>query len=595
MRLSLLTTLVLLPLLALLATPAAAQNAYTVLIGWQTLIDAHGPAWYSLFFYPDNLTIAYGDSVTWVWNSGEVHNVVFTGHLHLSEANPDGSLNPIAGELGNQTHFVDPTANYSSGIRNNYVAPTTLTFIPNTGSGSFAYYCSIHSSMLATINVLPAGQVAPLTPEQVNASTQALVQQLEAFADQEIASMKAKAPATGAQVTHTQLPDGTNEWTVIGGAMWMNGNVSMYARFMPSYIEINVNDTITWITEGEDPHYVYFDLNNDWPLIYTNWSHNQSTPVCSTCSRESPAYNLNPTFGPTGPITVFPTVDYPDVGIVNSGLIFDKMFDLPFPSSYSVRFTQVGSWPYQCPIHLDIGMIAEVVVKPAGAALCTDPSDSSTCAAVVSQPVSVLGDPQFVGLRGQSYQVHGIDGAVYALISEQHAQVNARFAFLTGPRACPSGVQQQAWSESEPATAIACWSHDGSYLSELGLFTPSARLFVQAGPAATGFATVDFNATRDSDELSYQRLSSHQLSVTLGSFTLYVDNIDGFVNLASVKPLKPIGQLSSHGLLGQTHQRSAAKHSGLSGVIEGEVDDYVVEGGLFAHDAMYDRYTVTSQ
>ena len=46
---------------------------------------------------------------------------------------------------------------------------------------------------------------------------------------------------------------------------------------------------------------------------------------------------------------------------------------------------------------------------------------------------SARGDPQFVGLRGQSFQVHGIDGAVYALISEEHTAVNARFVFLRAP------------------------------------------------------------------------------------------------------------------------------------------------------------------
>ena len=102
---------------------------------------------------------------------------------------------------------------------------------------------------------------------------------------------------------------------------------------------------------------------------------------------------------------------------------------LPFPNTYSVKFTEVGSWPYECGIHLDVGMIAEVVVKPAGAALCTNASDATTCAAVITTPVSVLGDPQFVGLLGQSYQVHGIHGAVYSLISESSAQVNAPLLF----------------------------------------------------------------------------------------------------------------------------------------------------------------------
>ena len=209
MRVTLLAVIVLLPLLAFLPSPTAAAN-YDVLIGWETLVDEHGPSWYSLFFYPQDLTIVYGDSVTWTWASGEVHDVVFSGNLVLSESNPDGTLNELASPLGNQTHFVDPTANYSSGIRNNNVAPVTLTFIPNTGSGTFPYYCSIHAStgMVGSITVLPAGQVAPLTPEQINSTVDGVIAGLEAFANQEIAAIQAAAPPTGAGVTHKQLPDG---------------------------------------------------------------------------------------------------------------------------------------------------------------------------------------------------------------------------------------------------------------------------------------------------------------------------------------------------------------------------------------------------
>ena len=513
------------------------------------------------------------------------------------ESNADGSFTAIAGLAGNQTHFTDYGATYSSGIRNAYVTtdPAKLIFIPNAGSGSFQYYCSIHGGMVAYINVLPVGRTAPLTPAQVNATNAVLVAQLEAFAVQEIAAMAATAPKTGAGVSHTRLADGTNQWTVVGGAMWMNGNVSMFARFLPSYLEVNVNDTVTFVTMGDGPHYVYFNINNTWPALYANWSDHQTTPVSATYSRVNTAYY---SIGPSANANV----TYPNAaGIVNSGLIFDAMAGIPiYATAYSVKFVQAGTFPYQCQLHLDIGMIASVVVKPAGAALCTDPANASTCAvaAAVVTPVSVRGDPQFVGLLGQSYQVHGIDGAVYSIISEREAQVNARFSFLTGPRACPT--VQQAWSESEPATAIQCWSHDGSYLSELALFTPSARLFIQAGTAAEGFAAVQFNATSASAStgLVYQQLSTHHLTVTLGSFTLHIDNSDGFVNIATVKPLVPLSQLSAHGLLGQTYVRrggSSGKRGGAGGVIEGEVDDYVVDGGLFAVDAMYNRYGVTQQ
>ena len=344
--------LVVLSLLATLPAPAAAAD-YTVLIGWETLVDQYGLAWYSLFFYPQDLTIAYGDSVTWVWNSRDEHNVVFSGADILSATNVDGTLNPIAGEVGNQTHFIDPTALYSSGLRNGFVAPVTLTFTPNDGGGTYPYYCSIHASsgMIANLTVLPEGQLAPLTPEQINATIDGLIAGLEAFATQEIAAIEAAAPATGPGVTHTQLADGTNEWTVIGGAMFMNGNESMYARFLPSYIEINLNDTITWIVNGGDPHYVYFQIDNDWPYFYTNWSPTQSTPISANLSNVSSAYSVNPIIDPTtgAPTTSLPTALYPNpTGTVNSGVLFAEMYAgvLPFPNSYSVKFVETGTFDY---------------------------------------------------------------------------------------------------------------------------------------------------------------------------------------------------------------------------------------------------------
>jgi hypothetical protein len=71
----------------------------------------------------------------------------------------------------------------------------------------------------------------------------------------------------------------------------------------------------------------------------------------------------------------------------------------------------------------------------------------------------IVGDPMSLGLRGQSYQVHGIDGAVYNLIFAEDLQVNSRFEFLTDGT-CPviSGVPLHN-----------CWSHAGSYLGAIGI------------------------------------------------------------------------------------------------------------------------------
>ena len=73
----------------------------------------------------------------------------------------------------------------------------------------------------------------------------------------------------------------------------------------------------------------------------------------------------------------------------------------------------------------------------------------------------VIGDPQFVGLRGQRYQVHGISGEVLNIVSDRDLQYNSRFLFLDKGE-CPivDGTRQKG-----------CFSHPGSYLGELGIKT----------------------------------------------------------------------------------------------------------------------------
>ena len=588
------TILLLLPVAALLllcSLPSVgAANTYTVLIGWETESDANGPSWYSLWFYPPALTIAYGDSVTFVWNSGEVHNVVFSNGTTLSETNPDGSLAPIAGVFGNQTVFSDYGLTYSSGIRNSHGFPLTLQFLPIVGSGTFAYYCSIHS-MLGTVTVLPAGQSAPLTPAQVNATTAASIASLEVMANTEIAALSAVGPFTGPGVSHTTLADGSTQWTVAMGAMWMNPiGVAMYARFLPSYLEVHVNDTVQWVTDGYDAHVVFFNASGAFAFLYDNWSPNQTSPVNASLSHVDPAYSLNPQFDAHGvPITTLPTATWPNsAGSLYSGIILGAADAglAPFPTSFSTKFVSVGSWPYTCPLHYDIGMVAQLVVKPANAPLCTNPANASTCALLVNA-VSVKGDPQFRGLLGQSFQVHGLDGAVYAILSTASEQVNARFAFLTGPRPCPK--LSRRWLPNGAAEPIACWSHDGSYLSELGIVTAHSRVHIRAGDASSGFALITLDGVEVTDgpagtDARVTVHGSHHLTVRVGAWTLFVENSDGFVNIAGLEVSAPLRGLDAHGLLGQTSRR-------VKGDVEGDVDDYtIVDGDLFGHDFLYTRF-----
>lgn len=198
---------------------------------------------------------------------------------------------------------------------------------------------------------------------------------------------------------------------------------------------------------------------------------------------------------------------------------------------------------------------------------------------------AVVGDPQFLGLRGQRFQIHGIDGAVYNIISDSTLQMNARFQFLSGPHSCPV-------LPSTNRKATACWSHDGSYLSEIGILTSSGAVYIEAGAASFGFKTVAFNmrSVAVGSTVNYLSLNStHELTLNLDKFNIQIENIDGFVNLRSVA-VNHLNDLRSHGLLGQTW--NTKKYDGPVPEIEGDVDDYVIsEGNVFGSSFMYNRFS----
>jgi hypothetical protein len=201
----------------------------------------------------------------------------------------------------------------------------------------------------------------------------------------------------------------------------------------------------------------------------------------------------------------------------------------------------------------------------------------------------IVGDPQFVGLRGQSYQVHGIDGAVYNIISERSTQVNSRFVFLTQGE-CPM-------IGGFPDTN--CWSHPGSYLADLSFQqVVDGKLhaaLVTAGPAKKGFAGVQMDGkvvavgqTVQFGSFSITVKSSHSVEVTTEHFAFQLSNSDMFLNQA-VRATVPLSQLQSHGLLGQTH--SSKTHPGALRHVEGSIDDYIIaDNDVFGTDFVYNQF-----
>ena len=157
----------------------------------------------------------------------------------------------------------------------------------------------------------------------------------------------------------------------------------------------------------------------------------------------------------------------------------------------------------------------------------TSPESSSTAAA------RVIGDPQFMGLRGQSFQVHGIDGAVYNLIVDHGMMLNARFRYLSAGRCA-----------AFPG-ASNCWSHPGSYLGEIGVVSAGgAKLHVMSGSWQHGFDSVTLDgvvlsvgANTSAAGMDVALLTAYTLRVRVGNFDLLLENSDRFVNLVETRVL----------------------------------------------------------
>ena len=204
-----------------------------------------------------------------------------------------------------------------------------------------------------------------------------------------------------------------------------------------------------------------------------------------------------------------------------------------------------------------------------------------------------VGDPQFVGLRGQSYQVHGIDGAVYNIVTERRSQVNSRFVFLSEGRCPVVGRGGELGTD--------CWSHPGSYLGQMSFQQLLAdgtlhRALITSGPASTGFGGIEVDGGRllgvgehvEFDNFSVVVEDEWTVHVALAHFAFTLSNSDRFINQA-VQALVPLGTLQAHGLLGQTHR--AVKYPTAIRYIDGKVDDYLVESeDLWGTDFMFNRF-----
>ena len=239
--------------------------------------------------------------------------------------------------------------------------------------------------------------------------------------------------------------------------------------------------------------------------------------------------------------------------------------------------------------------------------------------------VGAIDDPQFHGLLGQSYQIHGIDGGIYSIISQSDMSMTSRFTYLSSGK-CPICGDKSV----QPAN---CWSHPGSYFGSIGIQTLDGnKVLIEAGEWNERFSKVEINnESVDVSSISDSNYSSsvinigdngegndntinlvitlnnclidrYHLSIQYGIWIFHIDNSDMFVNLNRVEVLSwstLVQSVKPHGLLGQTWKLLKGKECGNQvKEIAGEVDDYVIDGsdgGMFGYDFVYNKFQPTQR
>jgi len=274
------------------------------------------------YFFPRDITVNIGDSISWTFQANEIHSVTFP---------PDGA--------GGDTPF-------DSKIRAKGAPDFKLTFL---SSGDFKYNCVIHTTMHGSVHVNAAGTKYPKSQKEYDKASK---EQIKDLMDEgrDLIDQGKDASGQGDQGKDaTDKGDHGIKVTVGIGAMHDDGSV-MIMRFLPSPRKIRVGDTVTFTNLDPEAPHTFTTMNLEYP-----------TPFGAVVPE-----------GLDTVLTVLPghaTMSNPDTDKVNSGVLANVAFPFappPFERGpvFKVTFTAPGTYNYKCEFHDDLGMNGKIVVLP---------------------------------------------------------------------------------------------------------------------------------------------------------------------------------------------------------------------------------------
>ena len=349
------------------ALPLQAQQ------NWQAKVGAETPGMgrQALAFLPNEMWIHTGDSITWTFNSDEIHTVSFLVVGQLFPPFPVGcpGFSFGAASFDGSTCVTTPPS-----VKGN---PTFMVTFP--AAGNYRLQCLVHNTMNGTIHVLDAS--VPLPHDQALYDKAAQNEQRALLTDNDHA-MSSDAGSMGmahsgsmVSIRITAAKDRMNAGTRklssssgantavtahvkagVGEIVSTTGGVqtSSLVRFVGGKIVVHVGDTVEWDNnDPQEPHTMTFGPEPQ--------------------DLFDPSSNV--TMDPDGGLHA--TLNSPSDS-VHSGFILQALPDQPGtpvnsspnnaialnPTIFRVTFMGPGTYNYICALHDNLGMAGQVVVLP---------------------------------------------------------------------------------------------------------------------------------------------------------------------------------------------------------------------------------------
>jgi plastocyanin len=348
---------------------------------WHAKVGAETPGMggQALAFLPNELWIHSGDSVTWTFNSDEIHTVSF---LVVGQTFPSfamGCPNPPGPPffVGSASFDGSTCVTTPPSVKGN---PTFTVTFPT--SGNYKVQCLVHNTMNGVVHVLDPSVALPhnqafydqeAADEERNlltdkdhatssgmdgmsmghASASVSIRVLAANNRLTAGSKKLSASSGDSVSANAHVTAGVGEIASTPGGLQTDSLV----RFVKGKITIHVGDTVEWNnSDPEEPHTITFgsEPQGDPFPPSSNVTVDPDGGLRATLS--SPGESVHSGFieqalddQPGKPVNIDP----------------DNAIGAPFnPTHFRVTFMGPGTYNYKCVLHDNLGMVGQVVVLP---------------------------------------------------------------------------------------------------------------------------------------------------------------------------------------------------------------------------------------